>query len=924
MRRLLCLLLLPLVALAGERRYDFREKVLGNGLRVLTLEDFSSPIVVAQVWYHVGSKDEKPDRQGFAHMFEHMMFRGTERVGPKDFDRLTTRAGGSNNAFTSFDNTTYVNELPSNQLDLILWLEVERMLFLRVDAEGFHTERKVVEEERRESNLNPPYGTVPERALEKIFTKHPYRWMPIGRIPHLRAATIEELEAFWSSFYVPNNAVLVIAGAVKHEEAQRAAERWFGWVPKCPDPPRVTEREPAQTAPRDITIEERKGPVPVVAQAFRSVPMGHADAPALDLLLAILGEGESSRLNLDLVKGKQLAQTAVAMHFTLEQDGLAIVAAVLGPLGNKRKAMDALSEQLKLVRERPVAPEELEKAKNNALSRVVSETLTVAGKASALGEAALLRGDPDYVNVALDRIRAVTVEDVQRVASTYLVDERRNSITVEPSVGGFLKGILGGPGGDENEGASPVEEPKENRVAARSGFKGKIERPKGFAATPPLAPLLETPPLLAHGTATLDNGVKILVIEDHEVPFVSFSLHLEYGQWAEEKTGAAHFALDMLTKGTKVYDAATLAKELDFHAIRLGGSAGEDSASVGGSCLTEKLPLAMAYLAEVVLTPTFPERELEILKQQAITDLMVDESDPGELASRHFDRLLYGTHPYARRVTGEIADVKALARDDIAAFWTRRALPEAATLIFAGDVKLDEAKALVAKHLGAWKSANPRPAIDLPAFPAAEKLRIVVVDAPGAAQSEIRAGHLSIKRTHADWQQALVLSKILGGGFLSRLNDKLRVELGLTYGASGGFDGGRFTGTFRVSTSTKTEMTADAVRAILDVLERLRAGPPTAEEMDLARSDLVGSFALRYETPQSRASALWLLLEQGLPADYYRKAFDGYRGATADRALAVAKEHVHPERMLIVVAGDAKRIQEGLEKIAPVEVVKAK
>jgi len=223
MRRLLCLLLLPLVALAGERRYDFREKVLGNGLRVLTLEDFSSPIVVAQVWYHVGSKDEKPDRQGFAHMFEHMMFRGTERVGPKDFDRLTTRAGGSNNAFTSFDNTTYVNELPSNQLDLILWLEVERMLFLRVDAEGFHTERKVVEEERRESNLNPPYGTVPERALEKIFTKHPYRWMPIGRIPHLRAATIEELEAFWSSFYVPNNAVLVIAGAVKHEEAQRAA-----------------------------------------------------------------------------------------------------------------------------------------------------------------------------------------------------------------------------------------------------------------------------------------------------------------------------------------------------------------------------------------------------------------------------------------------------------------------------------------------------------------------------------------------------------------------------------------------------------------------------------------------------------------------------------------------------------------------------
>jgi len=244
MPRLLCLFLLAAAALGGDRAYDFREKTLPNGLRVLTLEDFSAPTIAVQLWYHVGSKDERPDRQGFAHMFEHMMFRGTERVGPKEFDVLTTRAGGSNNAFTSFDNTTYVNELPANQLDLILWLEVERMLFLQVDAMGFHTERQVVEEERRESNLNPPYGTVPEQVLERVFTKHPYRWMPIGRIPHLRAATLEELESFWSTFYVPNNAVLVVAGAVKHEQAQKAAERWFGWVPKCPEPPRVTEREP--------------------------------------------------------------------------------------------------------------------------------------------------------------------------------------------------------------------------------------------------------------------------------------------------------------------------------------------------------------------------------------------------------------------------------------------------------------------------------------------------------------------------------------------------------------------------------------------------------------------------------------------------------------------------------------------------------
>jgi zinc protease len=924
MRRLLCLLLLPVALLAGERRYDFREKVLPNGLRVISLEDFSSPIVAVQVWYHVGSKDERADRQGFAHMFEHMMFRGTERVGPKDFDRLTTRAGGTNNAFTSFDNTTYVNELPSNQLDLILWLEVERMLFLKVDAEGFHTERKVVEEERRENYLNPPYGLVPEQALEKIVLKHPYRWMPIGRIPHLRAATIEELEAFWSTFYVPNNAVLVIAGAVKHEDAQRAAERWFGWVPKCPDPPRVTEREPEQTAPRDITIKEQKGPVPVVAQAFRTVPMAHADAPALDLLLAILGDGESSRLNLDLVKERQIAQTAVSMHFTLEQDGVAVVGAVLGPLGDKKKAMDALAEHVKGVREAPVGKEELEKAKNNALAGVVTETLTVEGKASALGEAALLRGDPDYVNVALDRIRAVTVEDIQRVARIYLAEERRNSITVEPSVGGFLKGVFGGSGGDEDEGAPPVEEPKENRVAARSGFKGKIERPEGFAASAPLAPLLETPPALAYQSATLENGVKVVVIEDHEVPYVTVSLRVDSGQWAEWTPGAAHFALAMLTQGTKAHDAASLARELDFHAIGLGGSAGADSASVGASCLSEKLPLAMAYLAEVAFTPTFPEKELEILKRQTVTELSIDENDPGELAGREFARRIYGEHPYGRRITGEIPDVQALTRDHVQAFWAGAIKPEAATLVFAGDVKLDEAKALAAKHFGGWKVLGKSISEGLPAFPEVAKLRIVIVDSPGAAQSEIRAGHLALGRKHADWHKGGVMSQILGGGFLSRLNDKLRVELGLTYGASGGFTASRFGGAFRVSTSTKTETTAEAVRAILDVLEALRAAPPTPEEIDLARSDLVGSFAGRYETPQSRASAIWLLLEQGLPADYYRIAYDTYRTATAEDILAVAKEHVHPDRLLIVVAGDAKRIKEDLEKIGPVEIVKGK
>ncbi|MEE8170611.1 MAG: pitrilysin family protein, partial [Phycisphaerae bacterium] len=223
-------LLSAVPAAAADRLYDFREQTLDNGLRVVTLEDFSCPIVAVQVWYRVGSKNEDPQRQGFAHMFEHMMFRGTDRLGPKDHFEHVRRTGGNCNAYTSFDNTTYINELPANQLELVLWLEAERMAFLKIDQESFDTERKVVEEERR-MGLNAPYGTVPERLLPEIFTKHPYRWTPIGKIPHLRAATIDELQAFWDTYYVPNNATLVIVGAVKHDEAQQLAEKYFGWIP---------------------------------------------------------------------------------------------------------------------------------------------------------------------------------------------------------------------------------------------------------------------------------------------------------------------------------------------------------------------------------------------------------------------------------------------------------------------------------------------------------------------------------------------------------------------------------------------------------------------------------------------------------------------------------------------------------------------
>ncbi len=420
-----------------NRPFDFRSQSLSNGMRVLTLEDFSCPIVAVQVWYHVGSKDESPARQGFAHMFEHMMFRGTDRLGPKDHFEFIRRTGGDCNAFTAFDNTTYVNELPASQLPLALWLESERMMFLRIDQGGFDTERKVVEEERR-LGLNQPYGTVPEKLLPHLFPDHPYRWSPIGQIPHLRAATAQELQAFWDRYYVPSNATLVIAGAVKHEQAQALAETYFGWMPRCPEPARIAPPPAPKGDSPEVTIEEEKGPVPITGLVFRTAPKGHADETPLSILFSILGGGESSRLYRDLVRERKLAVVALAGSFSLEDAGIGGMGAVLMPFGNTEKALDAIREHVERARTEGVTEAELEKAKNQMLRGVVTSLLTDASKASLIGEAAAIEGDPERVNRAIDDIRKVTVEDVARVAREYLVPERRTIVTVKPTLMGML------------------------------------------------------------------------------------------------------------------------------------------------------------------------------------------------------------------------------------------------------------------------------------------------------------------------------------------------------------------------------------------------------------------------------------------------------------------------------------------------------
>lgn len=897
-------------------KFDYREVVLDNGLRVISLEDFSCPIVAVNLWYHVGSKDEDPQRQGFAHMFEHMMFRGTDKLGSTDHFDFIRKTGGTCNAYTTFDQTVYTQTLPANQLNLALWLESERMSMLKIDQSAFDTERKVVEEERR-MGLNRPYGKLLEQALPELFPEHPYRWSTIGSIPHLRAASVPELREFWTKYYVPNNATLVVVGAVTHAEVEQLARRNFSWIPRQADPPRVVAPEMKPFEKREVVLTEENAPAPLAALLFRGLPMNHPDVMAMDLMTTILGGGESSRIYRRVVAEDQSAVVALAAGMSLEQDGMVAAAAVLSPLtGNADKVLKAIEEEIVRMQSELVSDAELEKARNQMLKSLVTESLTVDSKAASLGQAAVLEGDVSRVNTRLERIRSVTPADIQRVAQTYMNPDHAITGKVKSNLLGTLGNMLGLKG--DKEDAPITGEPEVNPLPP--GRPG-VRRPADRLTESPLADPLKFEFDKAYEELTLDNGLKIIVVENREVPYISVELGMDAGAWTEEKPGSAGMALSMLTKGTDSMTEKELASELETFAISLSGGASVDASAISMGALPEHIDRALRLLSEVVLTNTMPASEFTKLKNQMTTALAISEKTPAEMADRELRRRLYGDHPYARTTTGTVADLKTLELDDVKGWWTKFARPDMCTLIFAGDIDMAEAGSLAKNYFIGWQASGERPTLQLPELPEPTATHIYLVD-DSNVQSEIRVGQRSLTRADSDYFASRVVNGYFGGAFSARLNETIRVQKGLTYGARGGFSAKKQAGEFVISTFSKTASTIETLEAIVEEIARLQTEPPNSKELENTISYFVGSYPATRETSQQVASELWSQRVLGLPDDYPQQLLSAVSSTTAEMCLKVAQKHVTPEQLTIVVVGPARKLKEELEKIAPVTVVR--
>ncbi len=727
---------------------------------------------------------------------------------------------------------------------------------------------------------------------------------------------MQELRDFWIRYYVPNNATLVIAGAVKHAEAQQLAKRHFGWIPRGSDPPRVKIEEPPLGA-RSITIKEDNAPAPVVGVLFRTVPLGHPDSVPLSLLERIVVGDDSSRLHRALVVDKKVAVQAINISQSLEQDGLFFAGAVVVPFGGKPDVtMKALDEQIARLRNEPITEHELTKARNQELKAAVTQTLTIEGKASALARAAVLEGNPARVNDGLADIRRVTVADLERVARTYLRPDRQVNVTIPANMS------AGKSKTNPEEDAAITGEAE--KVAPPPGRPG-ASRPQGFFPTAPLAAAIEVDPTpIPHSTSTLPNGLKVIVVPNPEVPFVSVTLGLYAGAWTDVKPGTASMTLDLITKGTKQHDEPQLAEELGTYAISLSGSGAMDSSTVTTNCLTDQLERAMKLFGEVVRAPTFPEDQYDDVRKQTLTSLRISARDPGYVARRELRRKMFGEHPYARSATGETKDVEALKLSDLPDWWQKFARPDMAVLIFAGDITEERARQLAESTFGDWKAAGEKPDPKLAAPPKPSDTHIYLVDRPDTTQSQIQVGQLGYTRHDPRYATGRVVNGYFGGAFSSRLNETIRVKRGLTYGANGGFKTQRFAGEFNVSTFSKTETTADALAAVFEEIERLKTEPPSADELRKSKAFLIGNFPLDRETPFQMASELWSLELYGLPGDFYEKDLRNIAKTNEAGCMSLVTEAVHGKQLDVVVLGNAAEIKEALEKIAPVTVIEAK
>lgn len=901
---------------------------LPNGLRVVVHTDRKAPIVAVNVWYHVGSKDEPAGKTGFAHLFEHLMFQGSENYKGEFFEPFEQVGATGQNGTTNTDRTNYFQNVPTTALDMALWMESDRMgHFLGAIDQGLLDEQRGVVQNEKRQGENQPYGQAWERLSKAMYPEgHPYSWSVIGSMADLNAATLDDVRNWFRTWYGPNNAVLVLAGDIDVETAREKVGRYFGDIPPGP----ITAQPPIDVAKRETSTREvlpDRVPQTRVYRAWNVAEFTDADSDRLQLIAQMLGGSRSSRLDRRLVHTDKLADS-VASFLLQGQLGSRLLVFVDVKQGVEAEAVErVLDEEIARLVNEGVSEEELAQARTVFEARFIRGIERIGGfggKSDVLAQCAVYTGNPGCFRDGIRTILAATPAELQATAKRWLSSGDHTLVVTPgerppspPDVRSLDEG--------EESVALAVPAPAPGLRALTSG----VDRSTGVPQTTEF-PKLSFPTL---ERARLSNGVQVVLAQRHDVPVVQLSVEFAGGYTLDQgrTLGTAGFTMGMLDEGAGELDALAFGARAESLGANIGSGAGLDSANVSLSALRENLDPSLGLLADTLLRPRFDVVDIERVRQSWIAGIRQEKARPNAIPLRILPPVLFGEgHPYAIPFSGSGTEesIAALTRDELLAFHREQTHPGLATIVAVGAITLDELTPLLEKHLAGWKADGPAPAVPaLSQVALPQGQRVFLVDQPGAIQANILAGQLVAPTKDPRSIEFDVANGVLGGTFSSRLNMNLREDKSWSYGSYSFVPAALGQRPWIVSAPVQIDRTVDSIAEIKrELREFTGTRPATGEEVEKIKSRNVRGMPGSFESAGAVLGQISGILRYDRPDDWPLQYQALQESMTLDQVRAAAGV-IKPDALTWVIVGDLGKIEQPVRELfgasVPVQVLDA-
>ena len=897
-------------------KLDYEKYKLENGLEVVLHEDKSDPIVSVAIQYHVGSNREIKGRTGFAHLFEHILFQESQHIPQDQFFKKIQNAGGTLNGGTWDDGTIYYEVVPKNALEMVLWMESDRMGFLlsTVTQEAFENQQSVVKNEKRQRVDNNPYGHT-EYVKKKLLypENHPYNWTVIGEMQDLQNATLKDVRDFYQQWYGPNNATMVIAGDFDKVNVKQLVEKYFGEI-KASDPVTPLATQPVSLSEiKRAYHEDDYAKSPELNMVFPSAEQYSKDAYALDFLGMLLGGTKKAPLYKTIVEDKKLAPSVSSYQSSNEIAGEFIVRIRTFPNINLNDVENAVKESFAQFAEETFSVEDLERLKVGQETNFYNGIASILNKSFQLSFYNTFKGSPGYITQDLENTLAVTKEDVIAVYNKYIKDKNYVLTSFVPKgqvdlvVANSEKAVVKIESlGDQDVASSgEIADVKVEKIP--SSFDRSVEPGKGED------PLLNIPILWQ---TKLANNIKVYGIEHNELPLVQFSLTINGGLLFDDldKVGVANLVSDIMMEGTKNKTPIELEEAIDELGASINMGTGDEGISISANCLASKFEDTFNLVQEILFEPRWDEKEFDRLKNETIERINRNLANPNAIAGHVFARLVYGEdHILGRSTLGTQESVKAITIDDVKNYYASYFSPNLARISIVGAVAEKQAVSVFKSLEEKWPDKN----VELPKHPLpaeTKKAKVYFVDYPNAKQSAIRIGNLGLSYTDSDYYPTSVMNYKLGGSFNGIVNLILREEKGYTYGARTGFSGSMYPGTFTASSSVQSSATLESVQIFKDEMEKYRNGI-SQEDIDFTKNSLIKSNSRRFETLGALRGMVEAIAKYGLPVDYIKTQEDFVRALTIENHKKLAEKYIHPDNMVYLVVGDAETQLKSLSKL---------